>query len=340
MQAPGRPDEDTRGGFEHGGWAIPYQDEVMLKEMGTGFGTTDLLFGRRTYQGFFDFWPKQTDGNPFTEVLNAAQKYVVSRTLTEPLPWVNSALLYGDAPKAVDELKSQPGQDLVVLGSAELVRDLMRHGLVDSLTLLIHPLVLGTGRRLFAEGGPSAAWRLTSSVPTTTGVVIANYDVNESAGSCCDSRFMSSHPEGLISAPHPVAHMGCPVLPLEDSGAHQLDLRGRKSVEQPAPLAEDDGHHMQLDPVEDASGQRERSGCDAVHEHGLVARRLSGLSHRTRNIVHVGNERPAPELGGVIAGEDEDRYSAGPRPSRQQARTSPCQPQPRRWPVIRRRRGR
>jgi hypothetical protein len=249
--------------------------------------------------GFFDFWPKQTDGNPFTEVLNAAQKYVVSRTLTEPLPWVNSALLYGDAPKAVDELKSQPGQDLVVLGSAELVRDLMRQG-----------------------------------------VVIANYDVNESAGSCCDSRFMSSHPEGLISAPHPVAHMGCPVLPLEDSGAHQLDLRGRKSVEQPAPLAEDDGHHMQLDPVEDASGQRERSGCDAVHEHGLVARRLSGLSHRTRNIVHVGNERPAPELGGVIAGEDEDRYSAGPRPSRQQARTSPCQPQPRRWPVIRRRRGR
>jgi len=183
MQAPGRPDEDTRGGFEYGGWAMPYQDEVMIQEMGKGFGTTDLLFGRRTYEGFFAFWPKQTDGNPFTEVLNATQKYVVSSTLTEPLPWENSTLLSGGAQRAVEELKQQPGKDLVVLGSGELVRDLLRHGLVDSFTLLIHPLALGTGRRLFAEGGPSSAWRFASSVPTTTGVVIANYDVSEPAAS-------------------------------------------------------------------------------------------------------------------------------------------------------------
>ena len=177
MQAPGDPDEDTRGGFERGGWAHPYQDEVMLQEMGKGFGTTDLLFGRRTYEQFYSFWPKQTDGNPFTGLLNATQKYVASRTLTEPLPWENSALLAGDAAGAIGELKQQPGKDLVVLGSGELVRDLIRHGLVDSFALLIHPLVLGAGQRLFPDTGPSTAWRLTSSVPTTTGVVIANYEL-------------------------------------------------------------------------------------------------------------------------------------------------------------------
>lgn len=93
MQAPGRPDEDTRDGFEHGGWAWPYQDEVMLREMGKGMGRTELLFGGRTYEDFYSFWPKQQDANPFTEVLNNTQKYVASRTLNEPLPWVYSTLL-------------------------------------------------------------------------------------------------------------------------------------------------------------------------------------------------------------------------------------------------------
>jgi dihydrofolate reductase len=176
MQAPGAPDEDTRGGFQQGGWAGGYQDEVMLQEMSKGFGTTELLFGRRTYERFYDFWPKQTDGDPFTGLLNATQKYVASRTLAEPLPWENSTLLSGDAAQTVAALKRQPGKDLVMLGSGELVRSLMRDGLVDALALLIHPLVLGAGQRLFPDSGPAAPWRLTSSLSTTTGVVIANYE--------------------------------------------------------------------------------------------------------------------------------------------------------------------
>ncbi len=175
MQAPGGPEEDTRGGFEDGGWAVPYMDEVMMGEMSKGFGRTDLLFGRYTYEQFYGFWPKQTDGNPFTEVLNRAQKYVASRTLAEPLPSVNSTLLSGDAPDVVATLKAEPGNDLVVLGSGELVRSLMAHRLVDEYTLLIHPVVLGAGTRLFPEGGPPFGLRLTHSVTTTTGVVIATY---------------------------------------------------------------------------------------------------------------------------------------------------------------------
>ena len=106
----------------------------------------------------------------------------MSSTLTEPLPWENSTLLSGDAQRAVEELTQQPGKDLVALGGGELVRDLLRHGLVDSFTLLIHPVVLGTGHGLFAEGGPLTAWRLPSSIPTTMGVVIANHDLGEPAG--------------------------------------------------------------------------------------------------------------------------------------------------------------
>jgi dihydrofolate reductase len=175
MQAPGRPDEDTRGGFAHGGWALPYNDEVMGQEMAKGMGSTDLLFGRRTYEDFYAFWPNQPGPNPFTEVLNATQKYVVSTTLTEPLPWSNSTLLAGDAAVAVAKLKEQPGKDLAVLGSGELARSLARHNLIDEYTLLIHPLVLGSGRRLFADDGPFAKLRLVNSVTTTTGVVIATY---------------------------------------------------------------------------------------------------------------------------------------------------------------------
>lgn len=176
MQAPGRPDEDTRGGFEHGGWALPYNDEVIGVEMSKGMGRTELLFGRRTYENFYSFWPNQPEPNPFTEVLNNTQKYVASATLTEPLPWVHSTLLAGDAADAVSELKGQDGMDLVVLGSGELVRSLMKRNLVDEFTLLIHPLVLGSGRRLFPGGGPAAELRLTNSVPTTTGVIIATFE--------------------------------------------------------------------------------------------------------------------------------------------------------------------
>jgi dihydrofolate reductase len=180
MQAPGRPDEDRRGGFEQGGWAVPYSDAVMAGVAGEGMANPgSLLFGRRTYEDFFSYWPHQTD-NPFTEVLDNSQKYVASRTLSEPLPWRNSTLLAGDAADAVAELKRQPGKDLLVLGSGELVQSLRRRDLVDEYVLLIHPLVLGSGRRLFPDGCPSATLRLVKTVTTTTGVIIATYQQEES----------------------------------------------------------------------------------------------------------------------------------------------------------------
>ena len=115
MQAPGRTDEDLRGGFEHGGWSLPYNDSVKGQIMAGGMAQAGpLLFGRRTYEDFFSVWPKRKD-NPFTEVLDNAQKYVASTTLTEPLPWRNSTLvkLAGDAANAVARLKEQPGKDIV-----------------------------------------------------------------------------------------------------------------------------------------------------------------------------------------------------------------------------------
>jgi len=180
MQAPGRPDEDRRGGFEHGGWAIPYADSVMgtvSAESGASSGA--LLFGRRTYEDFFNVWPKRTDDNPFTAVLNNTQKYVASTTLKEPLPWINSTLLKGDGAEAVARLRAQPGKDIVVLGSGGLLESLMRRNLVDEYILLIHPLVLGSGRRLFTDRGEYAPLRLIDAKTTTTGVVIATYQPAE-----------------------------------------------------------------------------------------------------------------------------------------------------------------
>jgi dihydrofolate reductase len=175
MQAPGRPDEDTRDGFEHGGWAHARSDEVMGRKMAEGMAKGGpLLLGRRTYEDFYSFWPKQKD-NPYTEVLDNTQKYVASTTLQEPLPWRNSTLLKGDATDAVAALKEQAGEDLGVLGSGRLVQSLMRRNLVDEYVLMIHPLVLGSGRRLFPDGSPYAPLRLVDSVTTTTGVVIGTY---------------------------------------------------------------------------------------------------------------------------------------------------------------------
>jgi len=176
MQAPGRPDEDRRGGFEHGGWALPYADAEMGKAAAESMATTDaLLFGRRTYQDFYSVWPNRTDSNPFTEVLNKTPKYVASTTLKEPLPWVNSTLLKGDAAKAVAKLKEQPGKNLVILGSGELVKSLMKHNLIDIYVLQIHPLLLGAGCRLFADDGSFAGLELVDSKTTTSGVLIATY---------------------------------------------------------------------------------------------------------------------------------------------------------------------
>jgi dihydrofolate reductase len=177
MQAPGGADEDPRGDFPHGGWARPYADQVMAETMSKGRREDGgMLFGRRTYEQFYGFWSKQTDGNPYTEVLNRKHKYVASRTLAEPLPWENSSLLKGDAAEAVTALKRDVEGDLVVLGSGELVRSLTRAGLVDAYTLSIHPLTLGTGTKLFAEGEDAyGTFELVEVVATTTGVIIATY---------------------------------------------------------------------------------------------------------------------------------------------------------------------
>lgn len=175
MQGLGRPDEDTRDGFTEGGWGPPYADEVMGREMGQGMSTAAaMLLGRRTYDDFSSYWPHQRD-NPYTEVLNNLQKYVVTNTATEPLGWMNSTVVPGDPVRSVAALKDTLEEDLVTLGSGELVRSLLAAGLVDTLVLLIHPLLLGQGRRLFPDRGDRAELTLVSTVPTSTGVIIATY---------------------------------------------------------------------------------------------------------------------------------------------------------------------
>ena len=172
MQAPGRKDEDLRGGFDHGGWATPYA--AMQQVGGSMANAGALLLGRRTYEDFHGVWPQRKD-NPFTTVLNNMQKYVASTTLTEPLSWMNSTRLSGDAAAAVATLTQVPGKDIVILGSGVLIQSLMRCNLVDEYLLLIHPLLLGSGSRLFPDGGAFARLRLVHSSTTSTGVVIATY---------------------------------------------------------------------------------------------------------------------------------------------------------------------
>jgi dihydrofolate reductase len=173
MQAPGRPDEDTRDGFKHGGWATPYAGMSQAGEAFANMG--GFLFGRRTYEDFYGFWPKQTDGNPMAKALNNAPKYVTSTTLKEPLPWQNSTLLKGDAAQAITALKKQQDKDLIMFGSGKLINSLIGTGLIDEYVLLFHPLVLGSGRRLFADGAEFSLLNIINSKTTETGVVIATY---------------------------------------------------------------------------------------------------------------------------------------------------------------------
>lgn len=176
MQAPGSPDEDREGGFAHGGWQIPYFDEVFGKVAAEGIAEAGAyLFGRKTYQTMAAFWPSQPDDDMFAATLNGLPKYVASTTLSEPLEWDNSTLLQSDVPKAVAELKEQNGKDIVVLGSGELVQTLIENDLVDEFGLMIHPVVLGSGKRLFPDGNPKRPLRLIRSTTSTTGVVIASY---------------------------------------------------------------------------------------------------------------------------------------------------------------------
>ena len=174
MQAPGHPDEDPRGGFAHGGWAAPFA-AMQQPEAGTAFANLGaLLFGRVTYERFASFWPTQTD-NPMSAMLNAIPKYVVSTTLEEPLPWVNSTLIKGDIAKELEKLKAEQEKDFIIFGSGVLIQSLMRWHLVDEFVFLIHPLVLGTGRHLFAEGGTPGNFKLREVKATANGVMVATY---------------------------------------------------------------------------------------------------------------------------------------------------------------------
>ncbi|MEV0403203.1 dihydrofolate reductase family protein [Actinoallomurus sp. NPDC050550] len=176
MQAPGHPEEDPRDGFRHGGWATRGQDPAMQEVMGVYMSSTwSLLAGRTTYERFADYWPKQAP-NPFTEALDRVQKYVASTTLTEPPAWQNSTLLKDDAADAVSRLKGELQENLVVFGSGVLVRSLLPRNLIDTFILLIHPLTLGSGRRLFPDSGSElSTFRLVDSVSTGTGVIVATY---------------------------------------------------------------------------------------------------------------------------------------------------------------------
>jgi dihydrofolate reductase len=174
MQGPGRPDEDTRDGFAHGGWAVPRSDEAMVAKMGDRMGgDRAFLFGRRTYEDLLASWNAQ--GGPFKEALNNARKFVASSSPATKLEWPNSTLLRGDIPAAVADLKQNSGTNLVIMGSGVLIGSLMAADVIDEYLLMIHPLVLGTGRRLFPEG-VHMSLRLTDSVTTSTGVLIASYE--------------------------------------------------------------------------------------------------------------------------------------------------------------------
>jgi dihydrofolate reductase len=177
MQGPGSPDEDREGGFVHGGWQLPYFDEVFAEVAAEGIAEAGgYLFGRKTYENMAAFWPTQPDDDMFAATLNTLPKFVASTTLREPLEWQNSTLLQGDVAKAVAELKEQDGKNLVVLGSGELVETLLENDLVDEFGLMIHPIVLGSGKRLFREGSAKKPLRLIRSTTSSTGVVIASYE--------------------------------------------------------------------------------------------------------------------------------------------------------------------
>lgn len=177
VQAPGAPDEDTTGGFKHGGWHLPYFDDLSRSWVVDNLtGAGGFLLGRRTYEQLAAYWPNASEEEQVVaKPLNERPKYVASTTLTEPLTWENSALLQGDAAGAVAALKQENGEDLLVIGSTELVRTLIEHGLVDEFRVMIDPLVVGGGKRIFREDGAFRPLRLLDSRVTTTGAIIAAY---------------------------------------------------------------------------------------------------------------------------------------------------------------------
>ena len=175
MQAPGGEDEDREGGFEYGGWQMGYNDDVSGERIaGSMTQTGAFLLGRKTYDIFAAYWPTQSDDNPFAKILNGLPKYVASTTLSEPLAWQGSTLLQGDVAKAVAELKEGDGGNIVVLGSGGLVQTLYENDLVDEFSLMIIPIVLGSGKTLFRDV-PKKPLKLADSVTTSTGVLMTTY---------------------------------------------------------------------------------------------------------------------------------------------------------------------
>jgi dihydrofolate reductase len=175
MQAPGGPEEDPTGGFVHGGWVFPYSDETM-DFTAAGFDGRDceLVLGRRTYEIFEAYWPYQPEDNPIAKTLNAAKKYVASRTL-KSLRWNNSTLLQGDVVSAIVALKAQPGYDLQMIGSGNLIQTLLAASIIDEYNVWTFPVVLGRGKRLFSETARPSALRLVRSRVSDTGVVMSVY---------------------------------------------------------------------------------------------------------------------------------------------------------------------
>lgn len=173
IQAPGGPDEDTNGGFAYGGWIAPHSDPILgtalRKQMNSPF---DLLLGRKTFDIWAPYWPQHVDAWPGA---NTATKYIASNTLTSS-NWNPSVFLSGDIAEKVAELKQQPGPDLHVWGSSNLLQTLIKHDLVDTFWLMIYPITLGRGKRLFAEGTIPAAFKVTESIVTPNGVIVVNYE--------------------------------------------------------------------------------------------------------------------------------------------------------------------
>jgi dihydrofolate reductase len=177
VQSPSSPGEDPSNGFEHGGWHLPFIDPMFMEwVVQTVTGAGAYLFGRRTYEIFAAHWPNASEPEQVLAApLNTRPKYVASTTLSAPLSWQNSTLLQGDAAQAVRALQQEDGGDILVIGSTELLQTLLRHGLVDELRLIIDPVVVGGGKRLFHDDGALRQLRLVDSRVTSTGAIIATY---------------------------------------------------------------------------------------------------------------------------------------------------------------------
>ncbi|WP_340561350.1 dihydrofolate reductase family protein [Streptomyces sp. GSL17-111] len=174
-QGPGSPDEDTSDGFTRGGWLVPHMDEEFERQVGTWLGTADaFLFGRRTYENFARDWPKMTE-HPFAHLLNGLPKYVASHSLTRA-DWDPTTILSGDVPAQVAEVKRQPGRELQIHGCGRLAQSLLAAGLIDELRLVTAPVVVGSGRRLFPDGGTPAGLRLLSNSTTPGDLAIHVYE--------------------------------------------------------------------------------------------------------------------------------------------------------------------